>query len=135
MIAILYVATLVVFLAVDVVWLKAVAYPLFEKNIGDIMLEEPRLDVAGGFYALYVAGILYFISVPALRDDVRLGSVAIDGAILGALAYGTYEFTNLATIRGWSWTMTAADVTWGAVLTALSATAGVWLVRAVGMNG
>jgi len=48
------------------------------------------------------------------------------------LAYGTYEFTNLATLRDWHWQMVAVDVTWGAVLTGVSAFAGVIAARAWG---
>ena len=123
-----YAAALLVFLIVDAIWLNAVMAPVFERNLGDMLLETPRLGIAAGFYALYVAGILYFATWPA----VAAGSwrpAALNGAVLGFLAYGTYEATNLATLRGWTYGMLAADIAWGAMLTALSAVCGYMAYR------
>ena len=53
--------------------------------------------------------------------------------VLGFMAYGTYEFTSYAVMRDWHWSMVATDVVWGTVLTALSAAAGVWVTRALGL--
>ena len=72
-------------------------------------------------------GIIWFASIPAL--SVQIPSQAfLTGCMLGLLAYGTYEFTNFATLRGWSLQMVAVDVAWGALLTGTSAWAGVTLM-------
>lgn len=123
-----YAATVLVFLIVDAVWLNAVMAPVFQRNLGDMLLETPRWHLAAGFYALYALGILYFATWPA----VAAGSwrpAALNGAFLGFLAYGTYEATNLATLRGWTYGMLAADIAWGAALTALSAVCGYLAYR------
>ena len=118
-----YLAALAVFLIVDAVWLTAVMKPIFERNLGDMLLSDPRLGPAAAFYAVYVVGILYFATWPALgAGSWRLA--LLNGAALGFLAYGTYEATNLATLRGWTWGMLAIDLTWGMMLTAVSALAG-----------
>lgn len=118
-----YVAALLVFLIVDAVWLNAVMAPIFERNLGDMLLETPRLGIAAGFYAFYLLGVLYFAVGPAAgAGSWRVA--AGNGAVLGFLAYGTYEATNLATLRGWTLGMLAMDVVWGAALTAVSAVAG-----------
>lgn len=44
------------------------------------------------------------------------------------MAYGTYEFTSMAIMKDWSWSMVATDTIWGMVLTGFSAWAGVVLV-------
>ena len=129
-IVILYLITATVFLVVDAVMLKTVMKPLFEQHIGDWLLDEIRLRPAIIFYLFYVAGVLWFVSVSALRSEVSVNAL-IGGAILGAMAYGTYEFTNYATLRDWSLQMVAVDVTWGAVLTGFSAWVGVTLTRAL----
>ena len=49
----------------------------------------------------------------------------MNGAIFGGLAYGTYAFTNYAVLKGWTWTLVAADVAWGVVLTAVAAACGL----------
>lgn len=129
-IVILYLITATVFLVLDAVMLKTVMKPLFEQHIGDWLLDEIRLRPAIIFYLFYVAGVLWFVSVSALRSEVSVNAL-IGGAILGAMAYGTYEFTNYATLRDWSLQMVAVDVTWGAVLTGFSAWVGVTLTRAL----
>ncbi len=120
----LYIVTASVFLALDVVMLKKVMYPLFSSNIGPMMLEDLRMGPAAVFYLFYVVGVVWFVSIPALN----VGSIAqafFAGAVLGALAYGTYEFTNFATLKGWTAQMVMVDVIWGAVLTGTSAAVGV----------
>jgi len=46
------------------------------------------------------------------------------GAVLGLVAYGTYDITNLSTLRGWSLTIAAVDLAWGVVVTAVASIAG-----------
>ena len=120
----LYLTTAVVFLALDIVMLKRVLYPLFSSNLGDWLLEDPRMGPAAIFYLFYVGGVLFFASWPAFSSGNPTQAL-MAGALLGVLAYGTYEFTNFATLRAWSPTMVMIDVTWGAVLTGVSAWAGV----------
>ena len=126
----LYLSTAVVFLALDIVMLKRVLYPLFSSNLGDWLLEDPRMGPAAIFYLFYVGGVLFFASWPAFSSGNPTQAL-MAGALLGVLAYGTYEFTNFATLRAWSPTMVMIDVTWGAVLTGVSAWAGVVITRAV----
>ena len=124
----LYISTAIVFLALDVVMLKKVMYPLFSANIGPMMLEDLRMVPAAVFYLFYVVGVVWFVSIPALN----VGSIAqafFAGAVLGALAYGTYEFTNFATLKGWTAQMVMVDVIWGAVLTGTSAAVGVAVTK------
>ena len=128
-IIVLYLITATVFLLLDAVMLKTVMKPLFEQHIGDWLLDEIRMRPAIAFYLFYVAGVLWFVSLPALRSGMPVNAL-IGGAILGAMAYGTYEFTNYATLQDWSLQMVAADVTWGAFLTGFSAWVGVSVTRA-----
>lgn len=129
-IAALYVVTAVIFLAADAVMLRTVMKPLFTKHLGDAVLDSPRLGAAVGFYLIYIAILLYFVSVPALRDDMPVQAL-FNGALIGIIGYGTYEMTSYAVMRDWSLEQVAADLTWGTVLTAVSAWLGVLIVRAV----
>ena len=122
----LYLITAVVFLALDIVMLKRVLYPLFSSNLGDWLLEDPRMGPAAVFYLFYVGGVLFFASWPAFNSGNPTQAL-MAGALLGVLAYGTYEFTNFATLKGWRIRMVAIDLSWGALLTALSAVGGVWI--------
>lgn len=127
-IAVLYFSTALVFLIIDAVALKLVLRPVFDRYIGGWLLDDIRMGAAAAFYLFYIAGLLWFVSLPALRADAPLNAL-IGGALLGAIAYGTYEFTNYATLRNWSWNMVALDFTWGIVLTGMSAYVGVLITR------
>ena len=129
-IIVLYLATAVVFLGRDAVMLKSVMRPMFEARISDWLVEEIRIGPAAAFYLFYVAGVVWLAGWPALKADAPVQALAT-GAVLGALAYGTYEFTNYATLARWSPGMVALDVAWGTALTGLSAWVGVMAARAL----
>jgi uncharacterized membrane protein len=92
------------------------------------MAEPIRLAPAAAFYLAYVGGLIYLVSLPAIRSNAPL---VLPALILGLMAYGTYEFTSYAIMRDWHWTMVATDTLWGGVLTALSAWAGVAITRMI----
>lgn len=125
---ILYISTAVIFLALDAIMLGRVMKPLFESHIGHMMLTEIRMVPAVLFYLAYVAGLVWLISLPALRSGAPLQAL-IGGAVIGAMAYGTYEFTSYAIMRDWHPAMVATDLAWGTVLTGFSAWAGVMITR------
>jgi len=123
-----YFSALLFFLAIDVVWIQTVMRPIFERNVGELMLDSPRMGAAIGFYALYVAGILYFAVGPAMgAESWRVA--ALNGAIIGFLAYGTYEATDLATRKGGRYEMLMIDIAWGTALTALTGVVGFLVYR------
>lgn len=126
----LYVATAAVFLGLDALALRFMIAPAFRDQLGDWVLDSPRFVPAAVFYLFYVVGVLVFVSLPALREGAVLQAFFM-GALLGAVAYGTYEFTNFATLERWSWKLVLMDGTWGALLTGTSAAAGVWITRAI----
>lgn len=129
-IVILYFATALVFLGLDVIGLRFLIRPVFERHVGDLLVDGFRLVPALIFYLFYVAGLIWFVSLPALRAEAP-AQAALGGAFLGALAYGTYEFTNLATLKGWSWSMLLTDLSWGIFLTGFAAWAGLMIARAL----
>ncbi len=122
-----YIAMLLVFLGIDAVWLKCVMKPLFDRHVPHLLAKQIRFGVAAGFYLFYVAGIIVFAVLPVDSWSAAF----VKGLLLGAIAYGTYEATNMATLRGWRWSMVAVDVAWGSVLTALTAVAGFFALRAL----
>jgi uncharacterized membrane protein len=127
---ILYAITALVFLALDAVMLRGVIGPVFREYLGDALRETPKLGAAAVFYLAYVAGLLVLVSRPAFEDGDAFAGLW-KGALLGFVAYGTYEMTNYATLKDWSLRMVVLDWTWGTVLTGLSAWAGVVATRAV----
>lgn len=128
---VLYIASVVLFLALDFVGLSYLVKPVFDRQIGEIMLERPRYGPALVFYLFYVVGLMVFVTAPALRDGTPLMTVFLLACLFGAVAYGTYEFSNLATLKGWTWSMVAVDLTWGTVLTGTTAAGGLAIARAL----
>jgi uncharacterized membrane protein len=127
----LYLTTAAIFLIVDMIGLRLLIKPVFEQHVGHLFAEEFRMGAAGLFYLGYVAGILWFVSLPALRDDDAMQAL-VGGVVLGLMAYGTYEFTNYATLRDWTMQQVVLDTLWGGALTGLAAWGGVTVVRSFG---
>ena len=123
----LYLATAGVFLGLDMLGIRYLIRPVFERHVGHLLADPMRMGPAAVFYLAYVAGVLYFVSLPALREGAPLQAL-IGGAILGFIAYGTYEMTNYATLADWSLQQVVVDGLWGIALTGLSAWAGVALL-------
>lgn len=128
---VLIVVTGLVFLVADAVMLPKVVKPLFERHLGDAMLDDVRPLPAVVFYVLYIAGVIWFAGWPALRDGTPAMAL-LNGAILGLVAYGTYELVSWTVMRRWHPSMVAVDLTWGTALTAASAWAGVMAAQAIG---
>jgi uncharacterized membrane protein len=128
---VLYLATLGAFLVLDAVMLTLVLQPLFVEHLGPLLAQPFRAGPAAVFYLGYIAGLVYLVGWPALREG---RPVLLPAAVIGAMAYGTFEFTGYAILAAWHWSMVAVDVTWGTVLTAVSAWAGVRVARAFGQG-
>ena len=125
---ILYAVTTVIFLGLDAVMLKLHMQPLFKRFLGDQILTEIRIVPAALFYLAYIAGLVFLVSYPALKTG---SAIIIPAAIIGAMAYGTYEFTSYAIMKSWSPILVANDFVWGTVLTAVSAWAGLAITRGI----
>jgi uncharacterized membrane protein len=123
-----YVATLLTFLLLDGIWLGLLMAPTYRELLGSLMLEKPLLLPAAVFYCLYVFGCVVFVVLPALSWQWAVKR----GALLGLVAYGTYDLTNWATLRGWSVQVTLMDWVWGMVATAVACAVGFLLVRRFG---
>jgi uncharacterized membrane protein len=125
-----YIATALAFLGFDAIWLSLSASRLYKPQLKGLLLDKFNMAPAAAFYLLYVAGILLFAVFPALATG-RWTTALGRGAALGLVAYATYDLTNAATLRGWSTTVTIADLCWGTALTALAATVGYLATRAL----
>lgn len=115
-----YVASLVIFCAMDFVWLRLIAKDIYANEMGSLIRSDVDLRAATAFYLLYAAGLTYFAVMPALDGRAILHAMAL-GAGLGLVAYGTYDLTNLAVIKGFSARIAMIDLAWGAVLSGFSA--------------
>lgn len=118
-----YGAGLAAMALLDAAWLSTMVPLLYKPRLGELLLPRPVWWAAIAFYLLYGAGIVLFAVMPALRAESLLRSILL-GAALGLVAYGTYDLTNQATLRGWPPLLTALDLLWGMTITAAAAGAG-----------
>jgi len=123
-----YAATLIVFGVIDAVWLSVMGRLVYRPALGDILLENLKLAPAIVFYLMFPLGILYFATMPALREGGPSTAI-LNGALIGAFAYATYDLTNYATLRNWTLEITILDIAYGAFASALAALAGFYLAR------
>jgi uncharacterized membrane protein len=118
-----YIGSAAAMLVLDSIWLTLAVPRIYKPALGGLLADKPNLAVAGVFYLLYVIGVVVFAVLPAVETRSWVQALGM-GALLGLVAYGTYDFTNLSTLRHWPLTLSLIDVCWGVLLTAISAAAG-----------
>ncbi len=116
----LWVTTALVLLPIDAVWLTVMAQPFYRAHIGHLLAPDFAVAPAVAFYLLYVSGIVAL----AQRGAADWREAGLRGAMLGLVAYGTYDLTNQATLLGWPTLVTVVDLVWGTFLTATGAALG-----------
>lgn len=114
----------VIFLALDVPWLLLMG-GTYRGWIGPLMTSDPALGLAALFYVVYAAAAAWLVVRPANSAQ----AAAINGAVLGFVAYGTYGFTNAATLRDWPVEMLIIDTIWGTALTSVTCLLAYLVVR------
>ncbi len=125
-----YIGSGLAFAAIDFVWLSTMTERLYKPVIGPIMAPKPDMIAAVAFYLIFIGGIVFFAVAPALREGAWTRA-ALNGAVLGFVAYATYDLTNQATLAVWDVKLTILDLIWGTVLSTAAATAGYFAASAV----
>lgn len=123
-----YLAAVLAFVVIDGIWLGLVAKNLYASQMGELLRKDILVAPAAGFYLAYAAGIV-FLAVRPMHPELSLLNVAAYGAIVGFLAYGTYDMTNLSTLKDWPMLISFVDLVWGTVLSASVATISAISVR------
>jgi uncharacterized membrane protein len=129
--AVTFVAVLIAFAVIDSFWIGLVAAPLYKATLGDAMLEKFRVAPAIVFYILQIVGMMVFV-VPSHPGGQGLGRTALLGALYGLFTYSTFDLTNYAILRNWTFLLAVSDIAWGCVLSAGATTAGVAVATWIG---
>ncbi|GFR44282.1 hypothetical protein Agub_g5489 [Astrephomene gubernaculifera] len=120
----IFLPSLVAFIALDITWIILIAGNLYVTTLGDF-LRAPGAGLLPGLLAwLCVVASIYFFALPLSRSST---AALRQGALLGACLYGTYEFTNLAVLGRWTWSLALADTAWGTVVCGLTCCLQLWL--------
>lgn len=122
-----YLITLVVFFAIDIVWLSLIAKNLYSKYLGYIMTSNVNWIAALLFYLLFIVGLLVFVIEPALLTP-NMTQLIFRAALFGLITYATYDLTNLATLKDWPINITVIDLIWGTSLSTLVSVISVWII-------
>lgn len=124
-----FIATTVTFLVIDAVWIALFVRSYYETQVGALLRETPNFVAALIFYLAYAFAVVVFAVRPAL-DTQRIVDALWLGALLGAIAYGTFTITNYAVLKDWTMGLVISDIAWGAFLTAVVAGSGYLAARA-----
>jgi uncharacterized membrane protein len=118
-----YIFILLTMVILDYFWLNIIAEPMYKKEIGDLLLTNPKLIVAMLFYLIYAFGLFYFVLIPNADANGIIKTLTV-GAIFGFVVYSAYDLTNLALLNGWTLKVSIIDISWGAFVSAISVAVG-----------
>ena len=116
------------FLLIDILWLFFSVKSFYRPNLVNLLNDKPIIWAALLFYIVYIFGMALFVLQPAINNDSIVQAFYL-GAILGLVAYGTYNLTNMATIKNWSSYVVIVDMVWGAFLTGSSSAFGIYFAK------
>ena len=117
-----------IFLIIDVLWLSVTVKSLYRPALGSLLKDKPVMWAAVLFYIIYMIGLALIILKPALANDSILQALWT-GVVFGVVAYGTYNLTNMATVKNWSASIVWIDMMWGGLLTGFSSAVGIYLTK------
>ncbi len=123
-----YLLTVPVFFAIDMLWLGIIAKDLYAKQLSGLLASSVNWPAALLFYFAYIFGIIFFAVLPGVEKD-SVGTVLLNAALFGGLAYATYDLTNLATLKNWPLMIVVVDIIWGVVLTSSVALASYYIAQ------
>lgn len=103
-----YLAALLVMGVLDALWLGVLARDFYRQELGEQMVAQVR----------WVPALLFYVAYPA--------------ALVGLVAYGVYDLTNLATLRHWPVRLALVDMAWGTFASTLAGATAAWTTRRFG---
>jgi uncharacterized membrane protein len=103
---------LIVYAIAEAIWLTSMraVYARWFANFALGPLEVRSVAAAALAYVALIAGFVTLVVLPDSRG------VVLRGALFGLAVYGVYNFTNMATLKGYPWAMVAVDTLWGTAI-------------------
>lgn len=120
--AAIYLAIFVTMVVIDMIWLRVIAVQWYADAMGPLLADKPNLIAAVAFYLLFPLALLIFAVAPGESSSVL--KVAVMGGLFGFFAYATYDLTAMAVIKNWPVGLSLMDMTWGTLVSGVSAVAG-----------
>lgn len=118
----LFFITAVIFILLDMVWLGYLGKAIYLEKIGTLLRLEgtninANIKAAIIVYIALISGIVFLV-FPLAQGSIY--KALIYGAFFGFVTYATYDFTNLAVLKGWRWDIALIDTLWGITLCGVS---------------
>lgn len=123
----IYLIAVIVFFAIDMLWLGVIAKNFYQNQIGSLMKKDINWVSAIIFYLLFVVGIVFFAIYPAIQANSWTQAFFL-GAFFGFITYMTYDLTNLATLKNWPLKLAIVDILWGTILATSVSTATYFII-------
>ncbi len=122
-------AGIISFMVLDYIFLARLAKDFYLTKLADhITIKDgslvPYLPAVPLVYIVAVLGIWVFI----LSKVTTLSQAFMYGSLMGFVMYAFYDFTNLATLKNYPWSLTLVDIIWGTFLVG-AVTAIMFLVK------
>jgi uncharacterized membrane protein len=102
----------------------------YKPQLAAFMAEKVNWLPAAIFYLLIPLGLLVLAIFPAVDKDSWLKALVF-GGLLGLVAYGTYDLTNLASLKNWPLAVTLVDIAWGTFLSASTAVISFFIMKLI----
>ncbi len=112
-----YAVAAAAFCLIDFLWLGTIAKRLYTDRMGHLLADRPNVGAAVVFYAIFVAGLVYFVIHPAVSDGSWTRAL-LAGAFFGFVTYATFDLTNLAVLKDFPLSIVPIDMAWGTFLAA-----------------
>ena len=124
----LYLLTIPVFFALDILWLGVVAKSFYRRELGYLLRAETKWAAAIIFYLLFIVGLLMFAVLPAIEKG-DLQRAFFLGAAFGFFCYATFDLTCYALVKDFPLKIVIADLIWGTLVSGTVAAASFFLSK------
>ncbi len=115
----LYVLALIIFLAIDFLWLGFIAKNFYRENLSYHLADQFKLIPGLVFYLIYIFGLVFFSIYPGFLASDLLKAL-YQGALFGLVCYATYDLTNYATLKVWPVKVVIIDLAWGLAISSVT---------------
>ena len=114
---------------IDAIWIGGVANSFYLNQIGEFArTENGKFSIVyWAAVGVYLAIALAIVALALPLANGRVGMAFVYGAVLGFAIYGTYDFTNHATLKHWPVVLVVVDIAWGTFLCGITTAATEWM--------
>lgn len=111
--------SIVIFIALDYLWLAFIAKSLYLEKLGYLAVIENgsiQFNMAAGVAAqvIIALALAVFVSLGILAQSTLIGSILL-GAFAGFAMYVTYDLTSLSFVKDFPVSIALIDIAWGTV--------------------